>query len=305
MQPQILREEFQRIPAADAVAPLIQPGGKGGQPHPALGRGQNAAAHAAFCGQAHLDGKFARGIVHTAGHHQGFYNAADPGVHQLPAGGGVLAVAGQHQAVVGQIPHVHVDGAHLKIQLHHVLGIPFQQVFALHKIGHGPVAPPGLILRGKHLLVQADGLPPAQRARQAEKRPEGVGAALDAAAGGGNGPGVDHGVHGVGGQGLQPDHGVEGVAGGLHAHLAEHPVVSGGLQGQNQGNGLGNALDGKLGLAVALAILLPVRGADADTQLGGVTLGQFRNVGGHLALVHMGAGVALRILQGDFNVLVP
>ena len=154
MQSQFFRQILQDHFAAHAVALRVQHRAVGGDPHSALRRGNDSAAHAALRRNADLHRELAGFVVHAAEQHQGLHGLHDAGVHHPLSGNRIHPVIRQDHAVAGQALRSHQDRAEAEIKIQNFLCIAPENFITLQEIRNGPVPVDGPLLRIIHLFAQ-------------------------------------------------------------------------------------------------------------------------------------------------------
>jgi hypothetical protein len=277
-----VRELPAHLDAAHAVALGVERG-RIDADAPAPGQhGQDAAAHPALGGHAHVVQPAAGVVVHAAGRHHRQHLRHVGGRQCTLARERVHAAVGQRGGHQREVAATHLDRAlaEVVLQRRHRIGLGDAEV-AQHP-GDGPVAKAGVALGAVDRRVDAHR--PADEAadRLQDPRPLGVHVRAADERGGRDGARVDHRIQRRAADGVQADR-VEGLAGGLHAHLGQHRLRAPVGQRGTVDEGLGDRLEGEQAIRVTDRVAVPVHGGDADAEAGGIHFRQLGDVGGDRA----------------------
>ena len=215
---------------------LVEPRRVAAKPQPRRQRRQNAAADAAFGGNADAIDPFAGVVVHARGSHHRQRARDGVGRHHLFAGHRVDPAIGERGGHDGAIARRHQDRALLEIDVQHRGNVIFDHRIGAQEIADCPVTVAGRALGGIDGFINAE----FTSGEAAERLPdivEGIAAlGLVEQAGAGDRTGVDHRIEGMV-FGIEPDR-IEGIAGWLDADRAFHVRCAERIQCQREHEGL-------------------------------------------------------------------
>ncbi|CRK35309.1 hypothetical protein BN1723_004095, partial [Verticillium longisporum] len=197
VQAHVARELLADGDAADAVAARVELGREGGDADLARQRADDAAGDAALGGDADVGHPVAGGVVHAARRHDGEDLPHAGLVDDALARRGVQAGVAERRRHHGEVAHVDVDGALPDVALDRLARVARDDARRLEHVADAHVAVGVAELGLVHLLVDVQ-----LAAREPRERLEdALGALLGRRVGphhervGGDGAGIDHGVH--------------------------------------------------------------------------------------------------------------
>ena len=272
------RQRLADLDAAHAVAVAVEPRRVAAEPEPRRQRRQDAAADAALGGNADAIDPFAGIVVHAGtGHHR---ERARDGVgrHDLFAGHRIDAAIGQRRGHDRDIARRHQDRALPEIDFQHRADVVLDDGGVAQEIADRAVAVAGRAFGGVDRFVDIELAPGKPAERLADIVEGAVALGLMDQAGAGDRAGIDHRIEGMV-VGIEPDR-VEGIARRLDADCAFHPSCAQRIQRQREHEWLRHRLDREGNPAVADLVDVAVEGGEADAEMIGVGLAEFRDVVG-------------------------
>ena len=200
---------------------------------------QDAPRYAAFGRHANLINPAAGEVVHSAGSHDAQHVLDMLAVDRPHPCHRIDSLVGERGPHEGQIRTGDRDGALTEIGVYNIVRLLDQDVKVTKKVPDGAVAVTRAMLRLVHVAVDLHRMPGVTGEHLEDSFDPCLGRLSHNLAGGGDSPGVDHGIQRTAGR-LVEANGIEGVAARLDPDLLQHGIRAMVIESQSVNKRLGD-----------------------------------------------------------------